>query len=79
MNLVYVFFLFSFSVSFFLTSEIAARRRFETKAEEGAKILSEKEAAVRRVDQLTVRAKAQEDSYDALVRRKLPYRRIIGA
>lgn len=52
---------------FVFYSETAERRRFETKADEGAKVIGDKEAAVERVDQLTVQAKAQGDSYDALV------------
>lgn len=48
-------------------SETAARVAAEVKAEAGAKVLKEKEAAVGRVDHLTRQAEAQADSYDALV------------
>lgn len=51
----------------FHLSETAARLAAEAKAEEGAKVLREKEAAVGRVDHLTRQAETQADSYDALV------------
>lgn len=49
-------------------SEKTARLVAEAKAEEGSKVVKEKEAAVGRVDHLTRQTEAQADSYDALVR-----------
>lgn len=58
----------SLSLAALCGSETAARVAAEAKAEEGLKVLKDKEAAVGRVDRLTRQAVAQADSYDALVR-----------